>query len=503
MINWQNIFPANTNATILGTANPRVKNLQINAQLVREGDVFIAQKGQNRDGHEFILQAIENGARVIVCETLPDLVNSELVKAGSSQITYCQVADTQEFAGLLFRNRYPELQELKIVGVTGTNGKTTVATLLYQAFRKLGYKTGLLSTVKVMINDEELPATHTTPDIATLYSLLAKMHQEGCCYVFMECSSHAIVQNRIGGLSFAGAVFTNLTHDHLDYHGTFQAYIEAKKSFFDKLDKNAFALSNIDDKHGTFVLQNTKAKKYSYALKQMADFNARILVNNLAGLTLEYQGISISTRLLGYFNAYNLLAVYGVCELLLGLPMQKIWLTLSELSGAEGRLQVEKYTRPVDFLGIVDYAHTPDALEKTLRSLCELRGNNSASKKVKIWIVFGCGGDRDRLKRPLMSKVALRYADRVIFTADNPRNEPIGQILADMCQDLAEDLVNKYKVVPDRREAIEYALKTLKNGDILLIAGKGHEKYQEIAGKKYPFDDRAVLNELSNKIELN
>lgn len=494
MINWQNIFPAHINATVLGTANPRVKNLQINAQLVREGDVFIAQKGKNRDGHQFILQAIENGARVIVCETLPEILMPE--------ISYCQVANTKEFAGLLFRNRYPELQELKIVGVTGTNGKTTVATLLYQAFRKLGYKTGLLSTVKVMINDKELPATHTTPDIATLYSLLAKMHQEGCRYVFMECSSHAIVQNRIGGLSFAGAVFTNLTHDHLDYHGTFQAYIEAKKSFFDNyLEKNAFVLSNIDDKHGNFVLQNTKAKKYSYALKQMADFHARVVVNNLNGLTLEYQGISVTTRLLGYFNAYNLLAVYGVCELLLNLPMQKIWLILSELSGAEGRLQVEKYARPVDFLGIVDYAHTPDALEKTLFSLCELRGNNDNSQNKQIWVVFGCGGDRDCLKRPLMSKVALRYADRVIFTADNPRNEPIGQILADMCQGLDKEMAEKYKVVPDRREAIKYAIENLENGDILLIAGKGHEKYQEIAGEKYPFDDRAVLDELTKQIK--
>lgn len=500
MKNWQDILPLNAASTIVGASNPRIRHLQTKASLVEEGDVFIAQKGLARNGHNFIPEAITRGASVVVCER----EYRENIELKTTGLTYCIVPDTREFAGLLFRNYYPELQEITLIGITGTNGKTTIATLLYQAFKNLGYKVGLLSTIRVMIDEMEVQATHTTPDIASLYSLLAQMYLAGCRYVFMECSSHAISQKRIAGLDFRCAVFTNLTHDHLDYHGSFKEYIEAKKLFFDHLLPSAVALSNIDDKYGNYILQNTSACRKTYALQQMADFQAKVLINNFDGLTLEYYArggvnalsspLSVSTQLIGEFNAYNLLAVYGVCELLLKLEPMQIWATISQLKGAEGRLELHRYTSPVDFCGIIDYAHTPDSLEQTLKTLKAIRTRG------EIIVVFGCGGNRDRLKRPLMTKVAISYADKVFLTADNPRDEQVAQILADMLEGISEEGRAKIQVYEQRREALRYAVKSLANGDILLIAGKGHEKYQEIAGKKYPFDDRQVLDELSQNV---
>lgn len=497
----QDILVLNSNLRIIGEPNPPIRQLQTKASLVERGDVFIARKGLSRDGHEFIDEAIKRGARVIVGEQQNEYVQNLLDIGHNSEITYCIVPDTTQFATILFHNYYPEIQKLKIVGITGTNGKTTIATLLYQAFRSFGYKTGLLSTIRVMIDCQEIAATHTTPDIQSLYSLLAQMYAAGCSYVFMECSSHAIVQNRIGGINFCGAVFTNLTHDHLDYHGSFRAYIDAKKSFFDQLKSTAFALSNIDDKHGNYVLQNTAAIKKTYALRQVSDFRARVLVNNLDGLTLEYfnnsaVALPVNTRLIGLFNAYNLLAVYGVCELLLGLEAEKIWTILSKLKGADGRLELEQYRYPVNFMGIIDYAHTPDSLEQTLKTLYSI-------KKAKIVLVFGCGGNRDRQKRPIMTQIGLKYADILILTADNPRHEPVADILGDMIAELSVEDMQKIHIQAERRKAIKFALENLGTGDILLIAGKGHEKYQEIAGHRYPFDDRQVLNELVNTFSSN
>ena len=459
-----------------------VKDLQLDSRKVSAGSLFIAVKGVQLDGHQFMDSVVGKGAVAIVCESLPALI--------SPDITYVQVEDSASAAGFIAHNFYDQPSEkLKLIGVTGTNGKTTIATLLYKLFTVLGHKCGLLSTVQNHVGEKVLPATHTTPDPISLNALLKQMVDKGCTHVFMETSSHAIHQRRIAGLEYAGGIFSNITHDHLDYHKTFDEYIRVKKSFFDSLSSVAFALSNADDKRGAVMLQNTHAKKYFYSLKTMAEFKGKILENNLTGLVMSVNDQEVHFRLIGEFNAYNLLAVYGA-SICLGEDKQEILRCLSLLSGAEGRFDylvsaVEK------IIGIVDYAHTPDALINVLETLQKLRKGHE-----RIITVVGCGGDRDKTKRPIMGEAACEYSDRVIFTSDNPRSEAPDQILREMEFGLNTAAKRKYISIVDRREAIKTAVSLTKPEDIVLIAGKGHEKYQEIKGVKYPFDDKQVLKEV-------
>lgn len=439
---------------------------------------FVAITGAQSDGHAFIGKAIELGAVAIICETLPD----ELV----ADVTYVKVASSGEAAARMavaFYN-HPSA-EVKLVGVTGTNGKTTIATLLFKLFRQLGYSCGLISTVQNQIDDTIIPATHTTPDAISLNALLRKMVDEGCSYVFMECSSHAIHQHRITGLQFAGALFSNITHDHLDYHKTFDEYIRVKKKFFDDLSADAFAISNADDKRGEVMLQNTNATKYLYSLKTMAAFKGKILENALTGLVMTINDQEVHFRLIGTFNAYNLLAVYGaaVC---LGVEPAEVLTALSMLTGAEGRFDYIISANNV--IGIVDYAHTPDALENVLSTIKKLRKGYE-----QIITVVGCGGDRDKTKRPVMAQAACDWSDRVILTSDNPRTEDPEAILRDMEAGLSSAAKRKYITLVDRKQAIEEAVRMAKPEDIILVAGKGHEKYQDINGVKHPFDDKEIL----------
>jgi UDP-N-acetylmuramoyl-L-alanyl-D-glutamate--2,6-diaminopimelate ligase len=464
-----------------------VTSLHTDSRQVIPGSCFIAIAGTVADGHVFIDAAIKNGAAAIICERMP--------VSFQENITYVQVENTAAAAGFISHRFYGEpSNNFKLVGVTGTNGKTTIATLLYKLFTALGYTCGLVSTVQNQVGDKVIAATHTTPDAITLNALLKEMQDAGCRYVFMECSSHAIEQQRIAGLNFAGALFSNISHDHLDYHKTFNNYIEVKKSWFDGLPKSSFAISNADDKRGAIMLQNTVAKKYYYSLKTMADFKGKVLDNSLSGLHMMINDTEVHFKLIGEFNAYNLLAVYGaaVC---LGQDKQEVLLRLSNTDGAEGRFDYS-ISAAENVVGIVDYAHTPDALINVLATIRNLRHGNE-----KIITVVGCGGNRDKTKRPVMAEVACEYSDKVIFTSDNPRNEDPLEIIKDMEAGVNVLGRKKYISIADRREAIKTAVSLSHREDIVLIAGKGHEKYQEIKGVKYDFDDKKVLKEMFELLE--
>lgn len=463
---------------VVGDTQQAVNGLCLDSRHVRAGYLFAALRGTQTDGHQFIDTAIGKGATAILCEELPAAVVED--------VTYLIVPDAARALGIIADNFYdnPSAQ-LQLVAVTGTNGKTTVVSLLHQLFEQLGYKSGLLSTVRNIIHKTEIPATHTTPDAITIHRLLREMANAGCQYVFMEASSHAIHQNRIAGLHFAGAVFTNITHDHLDYHGTFDNYIKAKKALFDHLPATAWSLVNIDDKRGHVMVQNTKAKVYSFALKSPADYKARVLENAFTGLLLQLDGEELYSKLVGQFNAYNLLAVYGVARLLAADKIE-ILSQLSVIEPAEGRFDV--LHGPHQVKAIVDYAHTPDALEKVLTTIGQIRTGNE-----QLIVVVGCGGDRDKEKRPKMAEVAAKLADKVILTADNPRSEDPESIIEEMRKGVLPPFNNKLLSITNRKEAIATAVALAQPGDIIVVAGKGHEKYQEIKGQRLPFDDKAIL----------
>jgi len=487
MANLQDILYKVSIRAVYGDMGRDVQGLQMDSRKVRPGSLFIAQKGTHTDSHQYIPQVVAAGATVIICEDVP--------AARAENVTYIQVENSAAAAGYIAHNFYGQPSEkLKLVGVTGTNGKTTIATLLYKLFTSLGYKCGLLSTVQNHIGERVVTATHTTPDALALNSLLKDMVDEGCTYAFMETSSHAIHQHRIAGLHYAGGLFSNITHDHLDYHKTFDEYIRVKKSFFDGLPSDAFAISNADDKRGGVMLQNTNAKKYFYSLKTMADFKGKILENNLTGLVMTINDQEVHFRLIGEFNAYNLLAVYGAA-ICLGQDKSEVLRTMSTLNGAEGRFDYVISSRE-RIIGIIDYAHTPDALINVLATIQKLRKGHE-----QIITVVGCGGDRDKTKRPLMGAAACEYSDKAIFTSDNPRSEDPGQILLDMEAGLNTAAKRKYTKIADRKEAIRTAINLARPEDIVLIAGKGHEKYQEIKGVKYPFDDKQVLLEMFGLLE--
>ncbi|MEP6616973.1 MAG: UDP-N-acetylmuramoyl-L-alanyl-D-glutamate--2,6-diaminopimelate ligase [Ginsengibacter sp.] len=468
--------------SVRGSVVSQITDLQTDSRQVKPGTCFIAIKGVLTDGHNHMQEALVNGASVIICEQLPEQT--------AENIQFVVVENTSIAAGYMAHNFYGSPSEkIKLVGVTGTNGKTTIATLLYKLFSALGIKSGLISTVQNNIGTEVVPATHTTPDPISLNMLLANMVKAGCRYVFMEVSSHALSQHRVAGLHFTGGLFSNITHDHLDYHKTFDEYIRAKKKFFDDLPSSAFAISNADDKRGIVMLQNCKAKKYYYSLKSLAEFKGKILENNLTGLLMNINEIEVHFKLIGTFNAYNLLAAFGaaVC---LGEEKNEVLKVLSSLSGAEGRFDYI-VSRKEKVIGIIDYAHTPDALLNVLATIKNLRHGNE-----QIVTVVGCGGDRDKTKRPVMAEVACEYSDKIIFTSDNPRSEDPAMILKDMEAGLGMTAKKKSISIADRKEAIKTAVNFSQKEDILLIAGKGHEKYQEIKGVKYPFDDKAVLVEM-------
>ncbi len=473
--------------SVRGGTGAVISDIQIDSRKAGAGCCFIAIKGHSADGHQFIDTAIEKGTAAVVCEVLPSTL--------TEGITYVQVENASEAAGLMAHNFFGEVSlKLKLVGVTGTNGKTTIATLLWKLFTAMGYRCGLISTVQNLVGAQEVTATHTTPDAISINRLLKQMYDAGCTHVFMECSSHAIHQQRIAGLQFTGALFSNITHDHLDYHKTFDEYIRVKKSWFDKLPASAFAISNMDDKRGMVMLQNTAAKKMYYSLKAMADFKGKILDNSLVGLHMMVNEQEVYFRLIGEFNAYNLLAVYGAA-ISLGQDKQEVLQTLSVLTGAEGRFDYS-LSKNDKIVGIVDYAHAPDALLNVLATIKNLKQGHE-----QVITVVGCGGDRDKTKRPIMAEVACEYSNRVIFTSDNPRSEDAGQIIKEMEAGVNVIARKKYISIADRREAIKTAVNLAQKEDIVLIAGKGHEKYQDIKGTKYPFDDKAVLNEMFELLE--
>ena len=466
---------------IHGNTAIEVGAIRFDSRTVQPGDVFVAVRGAAADGHEFIDKAIEKGAKAIVAET-------EFTDSGS--VVRVLVKDSSEALGLMASNfyRHPS-DDLELVGITGTNGKTTTVTLLWQLFTRLGYKCGLIGTVENRIGEEVLPSTHTTPDAVRLQEWLRMMADAGCNYVFMEVSSHAVHQRRIAGARFAGGVFSNLTHDHLDYHKTFAEYRDAKKKFFDDLPKTAFALINNDDRNGAVMLQNTKASAYTYGLKKPADFKAKIIENSLSGLHLHIDGEQLVARMIGEFNAYNLTAAYAVAQLLqTGLSKAEILTVLSDLRGAEGRFDYINHPGKPGCIAIVDYAHTPDALEKVLETVLKLKKKNAG-----IITVTGAGGDRDKTKRPLMAQICARFSDQLILTSDNPRTEDPAAILRDMEAGLDAEGLKKTLVIQDREQAIKTAVRLAGPQDVIVVAGKGHEKYQDINGVKYPFDDKEVL----------
>jgi UDP-N-acetylmuramoyl-L-alanyl-D-glutamate--2,6-diaminopimelate ligase len=462
-----------------GKTDINISKIVFDSRKAEADCLFVAVVGTQVDGHTYISQVIEHGATAILCETMPtDLKDG---------VTYIKVENTALALGLIASNFYDNpSQKLKLVGITGTNGKTTTATLLFDLFTKLGYRCGLISTVEYRIGDKIVPSTHTTPDQIALNSLMNDMINEGCDFAFMEVSSHAVHQNRVAGLHFVGGIFSNITHDHLDYHKTFDEYIKAKKKFFDDLPKDAFAVSNFDDKNGKVMLQNTKASKYGYALRKVADFKAKILENGLNGLHLDLDGNEFHARMIGEFNAYNLLSVYAAA-VLLGEDKLDVLTILSNLKGAEGRFD---YTHDLkrDIVGIVDYAHTPDALEKVLETIQHLR-----KKGQRIITLTGAGGDRDPAKRKFMGKIGATMSDILILTSDNPRTEDPLSILAQMKVEISTEMMKKVLEIPDRRQAIKTAVAMAQRGDIILLAGKGHEKYQDINGVKHPFDDKEEL----------
>ena len=466
---------------IVGNDNVEITGVNIDSRCIKAGHLFVAIRGTQVDGHQFIDKAIELGADAVLCEELP--------KKLSDHVTYVQVESTEDAVGKVATLFYGNpSHKLKLVGVTGTNGKTTIATLLYNMFCKFGYKVGLLSTVCNYIDDVEVPADHTTPDPIELNELLAKMVEAGCEYAFMECSSHAIHQKRIGGLKFAGGLFTNLTRDHLDYHKTFENYRNAKKAFFDGLPKDAFAITNADDKNGMIMVQNTKATVKTYSIRSMADFRARILECHFEGMYLEIDGREVGVQFIGKFNVSNLLAVYGAA-IMLGKKPEDILLVLSTLHSVSGRL--EPIHSPEGFTAIVDYAHTPDALANVLNAIHEVLDG-----KGHVITVCGAGGNRDKGKRPLMAQEAVRQSDKVIITSDNPRFEDPQEIINEMLAGLNEQQMRKVISIVDRKEAIRTACMMAQKGDVVLVAGKGHENYQEIKGVKHHFDDKEVLHEI-------
>lgn len=487
MVVLQDILYKVSIRSVHGNTQAPVADVQTDSRRVGKATAFVAVKGTATDGHQYIAAAIEKGASAIICEQFPAELNES--------VTYVQVENSAAAAGYMAHNFYGQASEqLKLVGVTGTNGKTTIATLLYKLFTALGYKCGLLSTVQNHIGDEILPATHTTPDPISLNALIRRMLDEGCTHVFMECSSHAIHQQRIAGLQFAGGLFSNITHDHLDYHKTFDEYIRVKKSFFDHLPSASFAISNLDDKRGAVMLQNAHCAKYYYSLKTLADFKGRILENGLSGLVMTVNDQEVHFRMIGEFNAYNLLAVYGAA-LCMGEDRHEVLRCLSVLTGAEGRFDYVISARQ-KVVGIVDYAHTPDALVNVLGTIQKLRKGHE-----QIITVVGCGGDRDKTKRPVMAAEACRLSDRVILTSDNPRSEEPAAILSDMEQGLNTAAKRKAISITDRREAIKTAISLSGPEDIVLIAGKGHEKYQEVKGVRQHFDDKEELVNLFNLLD--
>ena len=475
----KNIKPLN----IVGNTDKDIKGINIDSRKIEQGHLFVAMKGTQTDGHKFIEKAIELGASAVLLEDMP-------AETAEKDVTYIQVKSTEDAVGKVATTFYGDpSHQLKLVGVTGTNGKTTVATLLYNMFRKFGHKVGLLSTVCNYIDDKEVPASHTTPDPIELNALLARMVAEGCEYAFMECSSHAIHQRRIGGLKFAGGLFTNLTRDHLDYHKTFENYRDAKKMFFDDLSKDAFAIINADDKNGMVMVQNCKAKIKTYSTKRMADFRARILECHFEGMYLEVDGKEVGVQFIGKFNVSNLLAVYGTA-IMLGKKAEDILVALSTLKNVNGRL--EPIASPEGYTAIVDYAHTPDALENVLMAIHEVLDGKGGN----VFTVCGAGGNRDKGKRPLMALEAVKRSDKVILTSDNPRNEDPQAIIEDMLAGLDTTQKKKVLSITDRKEAIRTACMMAQKGDVVLIAGKGHETYQEINGVKHHFDDHEVVREI-------
>lgn len=468
--------------SVSGSTSVEITDVQTDSRAVTPGCCFVALRGTVTDGHQYIAQAVAAGARAVVAEKLPDSL--------ATNVTYVEVKDAALACGWMSHTFYGEPStHLHITGVTGTNGKTTVATLLYKLFTELHFTCGLISTVENKMGCETLPATHTTPDAVSLNKLLSQMVKAGCTHVFMECSSHAIHQQRIAGLQFAGAIFTNITHDHLDYHKTFDEYIRVKKSWFDSLPVTAFALTNADDKRGNVMLQNTRAKKQTYALKTLATYKGKILESSLTGLQMMVDELEVYFKMIGEFNAYNLMAVYGAA-VSLGADKQEALRKLSMLSGAEGRFEcVQTGNRNV--MGIVDYAHTPDALLNVLATINKMRQGAG-----QLITVVGCGGNRDTAKRPVMAQVACEHSNKVIFTSDNPRNEDPLAIIQDMKSGVSITQKKKFISIPDRKEAIKTAVLMSHAEDIILVAGKGHEKYQEVKGVKYPFDDKVVLMDM-------
>ena len=471
--------------TVIGDTSILINKVEFDSRNVEQGDLFVAIKGSVSDGHSFVDRAVGQGAKAILCEFLPDTLPSD--------ITFIVVEDSHSALAILASNYYESPSEnLKLVGVTGTNGKTTVTTLLYGLFKQAGYKVGLLSTVKILVDEEEYSATHTTPDSLTINKYLKMMNDAGVEFCFMEVSSHGIHQKRTEGLYFAGGIFTNLSHDHLDYHNTFKEYRDVKKLFFDGLSKNAFALTNKDDKNGMFMLQNSKAKQYTYALKSFADYHGQILENSLEGLLLKINEQEVWTKLIGSFNAYNLLAIYGTAELL-GLDKIETLQILSNLKSVSGRFQ---YLISEDRItAIVDYAHTPDALKNVLETINDIRTKNET-----LITIVGCGGDRDKMKRPVMGNISARLSDKVIFTSDNPRTENPESIIQDIEKGVEPQDYKKTISITDRRQAIKTACQLAQRNDIILIAGKGHETYQEINGVRNDFNDFEIVKEELKKM---
>jgi len=472
---------------IIGRQEIDITGVNIDSRMVENGHIFMAMKGTQTDGHAYISAAIQNGAIAVLCEDIPD--------EKAENITYIQVSDSEDAVGKMATAFYGDpTSKIELVGVTGTNGKTTIATLLYEMFRKFGYKTGLISTVCNYIDGEPIPTEHTTPDPVTLNSLLGRMADEGCKYVFMEVSSHAIHQKRISGLRFAGGIFTNLTRDHMDYHKTVENYLKAKKKFFDDMPKNAFSLTNLDDKNGLVMTQNTRSKVYTYSLRSLSDFKGRILESHFDGMLLDFNNKELFVQFIGRFNAYNLLAVFGTA-VLLGKKEEEALIALSTLHPVAGRF--DSMRSPSGYTAIVDYAHTPDALVNVLNAIHEV-----LEGKGKVITVVGAGGNRDKGKRPIMAKESARFSDRVVITSDNPRFEEPMDIINDMLAGLDAEDRKKTIAISDRKEAIRTACMLAQPGDVVLVAGKGHENYQDIKGVKHHFDDKEIIKEIFSDLNI-
>lgn len=485
MILLKDILYKVTLNAIVGSTNLEVSEMHFDSRRIRQDDVFVAVNGTVVNGHDYINNAIQQGAIAIICESIPDVIEDN--------VTYVAVDDSSKALAIMASNYYGvPSKNLKLVGVTGTNGKTTIASLLYRLFKKAGYKVGLLSTVKIAVGDKIYDATHTTPDSITINKYLKEMNDEGVEFCFMEVSSHGIHQNRTKGLHFTGGIFSNLSHDHLDYHNTFAEYRDVKKRFFDNLPKSAFSLVNVDDKNGLFMLQNTASKKYTYALKSYADYRAQILENQLSGLLLKINDNELWTKLIGNFNAYNLLAIYGTADLL-GLESVEILRLISDLESVSGRFQ---YLMSNEVTAIIDYAHTPDALKNVLETINSIRTKNE-----KLITVVGCGGDRDKAKRPVMANIASTLSTKVIFTSDNPRTEKPEVIIEEMEAGVEPQYFKKTMSILDRKQAIKTACQLANSKDIILIAGKGHETYQEINGVRTNFDDYKIVEEFLKQLQ--